>query len=272
MLAVKIAYYFLLAFTGIFLYVRFYEAKALFLPSRKISATPQDIGLSFEDIFFNTSDRLALNGWFVKSPRLDGATVLFLHGNAGNIGDRLDKIALFYKMGLNVFVMDYRGYGKSQGHPTESGMYRDAQAAYDYLKNRKDVRADKIIFYGESLGNAAAVDLATRVPVAGLIAEGAFSSARDMAKVILPIVPTFLLNVKMDSIAKIEAVKAPKLFIHSPYDEVVPFKLARKLFDAAPAPKEFLEIDGDHNEGYALSYAVYRDGIEAFLKKFNLIP
>lgn len=271
MIALKILYYALLIAVGLFLYVRFYEAKAIFFPAKKIVATPLDVGLPFEDIFFLSADGVTLNGWLVRSPSRDAPVLLFLHGNAGNLGNRLDKIAIFHKLGLNVFAIDYRGYGKSQGRPTEEGLYTDARSAYDYLRHRKDFQAHTIILYGESIGCTVAIDLASRQTVAALIAEGAFSSARDMAKVIVPAVPTFLLRVKMDALGKIPAVTAPKLFIHSRYDEIVPFRLARKLFDAAQGPKEFLEIDGDHNQGYALSYGVYTQGLENFLRTYHLI-
>lgn len=271
MILLKILYYCLLCSLAMFLFVRLYEARALFFPSKRIAATPKDVGLPFEDIYFATSDGVTLNGWLIKGDS-PAPVLLFLHGNAGNISHRLNKIAFFHQLGLNVFIMDYRGFGKSEGRLTEGKLYLDADAAYHYLQKRRDLAADKIILYGESVGNVASMDLASRYPVSALIAEGAFTSAKDMAKVILPIVPTFLLSVKMDSLGKIGTIKVPKLFIHSRYDEIVPFKLARKLFSAAPEPKEFLEIDGDHNEGYSLSYGIYTKGIEVFLRKYQLLP
>lgn len=269
MLLLKIFCYALLFAIGTFAYVRFYETKLLFLPSKRLQATPADVGLGYEDVFLKTSDQQTLNGWLIKaSPK--AATIIFLHGNAGNISHRLDKIALLYKMGLNVFILDYRGYGKSQGTPSEPGIYLDAQAAYDYVKGRNDLKGMRILLYGESVGGAAAIDLAKHRQVDGLIAESTFSSAKDMARVILPFIPPVLVSVKLDSVSKLADLKAPKLFIHSRYDEIVPFRLGQKLFQAAAEPKEFLEIDGDHNEGYALSYQIYFGGIKDFLEKYNL--
>lgn len=273
MLCVKVVGYAVLIFAAVFVYARFYENKLLFFPSRKISLTPQNTGLPYEDVFLKSPAGATLNGWLVRAghPR-QAATILFFHGNAGNVSHRLEKIALFHELGLNVFILDYQGYGKSTGRPSETGIYQDAQAAYDYLLQRSDILKDKIVVYGESLGGAVAVDLASQHPLAGIILESTFSSAQDMAKVILPFVPTCLVRVKMDSLSKISRVTAPKLFIHSRYDEIVPFRLAQKLFNAAPQPKEFLEIDGDHNEGYRISFKLYREGISHFLQKYVRVP
>ena len=260
---------------GFIAFVRFMEATSIFFPARHIAQTPQAFRLGFEDIYFLTKDNVRLNGWFIKAPQTartsKAATVLFFHGNAGNIGDRLEKIFMFHQMGLNVFIIDYRGYGNSQGHPTEKGMYQDAAAAWDYVLTRNDVEAKKIIGYGESLGGAAAIDLAVDHPLAALISESSLSSAADMSRKILPIVPSFLLSVKLDSVSKVKRISAPKLFIHSPNDEMVPFIQSQKLFQAAAEPKEFLKILGSHNEGYAAAGQIYTTGIQAYLKKYQLI-
>jgi len=252
-------------------YVRFLEATTIFLPSKDVLATPRDIGLAYEDVYFQTIDHKRLNGWLVKAPGEANATLIFLHGNAGNIGDRVEKAALFHQMGLNIFLMDYRGYGHSRGRPTEQGMYYDALAAHDYLKSRKDINHDRIISYGVSLGGAAAVDLALRRRVACLIVESSFSSAADMGRVILPFVPSFLLSVKMDNEEKIKKIMAPKLFIHSENDETVPFALGKKLYDTAPIPKMFLKITGSHNDGHMTSRKLYIDGVWGFLNKIGLV-
>jgi len=270
MIALKILYLSVLILALLFLYVRFYEAKGLFLPDRRMAGTPASVALSFEDVFF-LSDTVKLNGWLIKSASPEQSpTVLFLHGNAGNISHRLDKIGLLHQLGLNVFIIDYRGYGKSEGRSNEVSLYADAAAAADYLARRGDINYEQLIVYGESLGSAAAIDLASKRKVAALVTESAFTSAADMARVILPVVPTAFLKVRLDSVAKIKDIPAPKLLIHSRDDEIVPFKLAQKLFDAASSPKELLVIDGDHNGAYALSYELYRDGIKHFLNKHGL--
>jgi len=268
----KIIFYLFAAFVLLIVYVRFLESVSLFYPSRKIVVTPKEAGIAFEDIYFSTADHVRLNGWLVKTavrPK-EAATVLFCHGNAGNIGDRVEKILNFRNLGLNVFIFDYRGYGKSQGRPTEKGMYSDVQAAYDYLQTRHDIAKKRIIVYGASMGGVAAIDLASKQPVAALIADSTFTSGADMAKRIVPFVPSFMLAVKLDNATKIQKITVPKLFIHSPDDQTVPFKLGQRLFALAPEPKEFLQITGNHNEGYALSEKIFLPGIEKFLDKYKL--
>ena len=249
-------------------YVRYLESMTVFHPTRKIAATPAQLGLQFEDIFFRTKDKILLNGWFVPHHHAR-MTVLYLHGNAGNIGDRLDKISNFYDMGVNLFIIDYRGYGKSQGKPSEHGVYDDAVAAFDYLSTRDDLNPDMICVYGASLGGVVAVDLATKKKIRGLIIDSSFSSAADMGKTIFPFVPSFLLQTKMDSISKIQMITVPKLFIHSREDQVVPFRLGKKLFDAAPAPKEFLEVKGGHNDYHVFSQDIWEKSLRSFLKRLD---
>jgi len=263
----------LILFIGFLLlavFVRFYENHSIYYPDKKIEATPRDLHLPYEDIDFKTSDGLSLNGWLVPAGpgRL---TMVFCHGNAGNISYRLEKIEIFHNLGINVFIFDYRGYGRSQGQPSEQGLYDDAAAAYDYLLSRKDIDTDKIIIYGCSLGGAVATDLAARRKAAALILDSTFPSAVDMAKVILPFVPSFLIRSKMDSAAKIRAISIPKLFIHSPEDDIVPFVLGQKLFKAAPQPKQMLKISGDHNYGYSHSADVFSQGIKDFLSVNGLL-
>lgn len=251
-------------------YIRYLERKSVFYPARPLFATPEDLGIAFEDVYIQTEDRVRVHGWLIKAPSAR-STVIFLHGNAGNIGDRLGKIDLFHRMGLNVLVIDYRGYGKSEGHPTEKGVYQDAVAAYDYLLERKDMRGQNAVGYGASLGGAVAIDLATKRSLACLIVDSTFSSAADIAKRIYPFVPSFLIGTKLDSVTKIKHVKIPKLFIHSVEDRIVPVALGRKLYDAAPGPKEFIEIRGDHNDGHIHDQDKIREGIKKFLQDQGLI-
>jgi hypothetical protein len=221
-------------------------------------------------VVIRTSDHVRISGWLVKNPSAK-STLLFFHGNAGNIGDRLGKIGLFHGIGLNVLIVDYRGYGKSGGYPTEAGIYKDALAAYDYLSQREDLKGRPIIGYGASLGGAVAVDLASKRPLACLIVDSTFSSAVDMAKRIYPFVPSFLVRTKFDSVTKIRNIMIPKLFIHSIEDTTVPITLGRKLYDAAPGPKQFIEIRGDHNDGYIFDEQKVREGIRQFLKEMDLV-
>jgi fermentation-respiration switch protein FrsA (DUF1100 family) len=243
--------------------VRYLERTGVFYPTRQVSATPAMFNLPYEEVSV-LSDGNKLSGWFIKNPNAS-ATILYLHGNAGNIGDRVEKLALIHSLGVNIFIIDYRGYGKSAGTPSESAIYRDAQAAYDYLLTRQD--AGKIIAYGASLGGVAAIDLATHRKLAGLIVDSAFTSAADMSKRIYPFVPTIVLSLKLNSIQKVKEITIPKLFIHSREDEIVPIALGRKLFETAAGPKEFLEIKGGHNDSFVVSQDIWLAGIKRFLEK-----
>jgi len=266
----KVFFLIVFAVLAFVFFVRYLEANSLFHPTREVPVTPASIGLDFDDIYFKTGDSLLLNGWFVKTPAAR-STMLFFHGNAGNISHRMEKILMFAKLGLNVFIFDYRGYGKSKGKPNEAGIYKDGLAAYDYLLTRKDVDSSKIVCYGDSLGGVAAVDLATKRKCACLVIDSSFSSLADMTKTIFPFLPAFLLSSKMDSTAKVGGITIPKLFVHSVNDEIVPYALGRKLFAVAAEPKEFLEITGGHNTNHIDSRDVFLSGIKNFLRKLSLL-
>ncbi|HOD11849.1 MAG TPA: alpha/beta hydrolase [Candidatus Omnitrophota bacterium] len=259
------------ALIAFLVFVRYLESKSVFFPQKEIEFLPDAKRYLFSEVFFQTEDGLTLNGWFFRYPSAQ-ATLLFFHGNGGNVCHRLDKILLFRDMGLNVFIIDYRGYGKSQGRPSEQGVYQDAIAAFDYLSGRLDIHKDKIIGYGESLGGVVALELARKRPFAALIVDSSFSSVADIAKLYYPFIPAFLLRTRMDAASYSRDIKAPKLFIHSQNDDIVPFTLGKKLFDAAAEPKEFLAIQGDHNQGYVDSKDVYSEGIKKFLNVQGLLP
>lgn len=251
--------------------VRYLESRSIFYPARSIAATPAALGLAFEDVFIKTEDNVTINAWLVKSSTQRG-TIIFCHGNAGNIGDRLEKILLFHQMGLNVLIIDYRGYGKSEGRPSEAGIYKDAVASYDYLLARDDIDHSRIIGYGESLGGAVIIDLGTKRNMAALIIDSSFTSAADMAKTIYPFIPSFLLGTKLDSVSKARTITIPKLFIHSRADEIVPFRLGERLYQAAVKPKEFLERPGGggHNDTPVDAQEKMAREIIAFLRRHNV--
>ena len=253
-------------------YVRYLEKTSLFYPSKEMLGTPTDLGLAYEDIFFETEKGIRLNAWWISAPKLKDPqrtrTLLFLHGNAGNISGRLGKIFLFHQMGMNIFIIDYRGYGKSDGVPTEKGMYEDAVKAYQYIISQKNIKPEQLIIYGASLGGVAAIHVASFHKAAGLILDSTFSNAVDMAKHIYPYLPSFFMNIKLDNMRKIQDVHYPKLVIHSPDDETVPFKLGKKLFEAAPEPKMFLEVIGDHNDDHFNDEGLFTGGIQKFLDKY----
>lgn len=266
----KIVIYLILFCIFVFVFARYIELRSIFFPMKQIEITPRQEGLAFEDIYFKTEDGINLNGWLVKNPKAK-ATVLFFHGNAGNISHRIEKIVIFNHLGLNVFIIDYRGYGMSQGRPSEDGTYQDARAAFDYLSARSDINNKKIIAYGESIGGAVAVDLAAKRNVACLIVDSSFSSARDLARKFYPFIPSFLFRSKFDSVNKVKTIKSSKLFIHSINDEIVPFELGQKLYQEAIPPKEFFQIHGGHNSGFLESKDKIVEKLKTFLGKLDLI-
>jgi len=225
-----------------------------------------------EDCAFTTADGIRLHGWFARRdseiPAEAPYTLLFFHGNAGNITHRLENVAYLIQSGIQVFIFDYRGYGKSQGRPTEDGLYRDALAAYEYVVARPDVDAEKIVFFGRSLGGAVAVQLATQRPCDKLILESTFTSATDMAAILFPGLPVnMLVRSRFDSLGAIAALRMPLLIIHGTQDEVIPFELGQRLFAAANAPKYWYAIDGaGHNDTYAVGGRAYFTRIFQFIQ------
>jgi len=252
----------------LFLLIRYLEYKSLYFPLKKIEASPKDIGLEYEDVKVTSKDGVLLSAWFISAsnPR---ATILFSHGNGGNISHRLEKIGMLNFLGLNVLIFDYRGYGKSTGRPSEKGLYGDADAMLDYLITKKGIRLEEIIVYGESLGGAIAVDLAGKHELGGMIIEETFTSVKDMAKQVLPVIPSSLLKSEFDSLRKIKDITVPKLIFHSSGDEIVPFEQGKRLFDEALEPKEFVELQGGHNDAFLVSQELFIGKIDAFVNQIQ---
>ncbi len=255
-----IALFIILFITGI----RYIERRGMYFPMKDIAITPDAVGLPYEEVYFETSDKKRLSGWFIPNGRAR-FTVIFSHGNAGNISHRIDKILLLHRLGVNIFIFDYRGYGKSEGRPSEEGLYKDASAAYDYLTDERKISKEDIILYGESIGGAVAIDLAQKRYARALITEETLTSVRAIAKTIYPFIPHFLFSNRFDSISKIKGLSCSKLIIHSVDDEIVPFRLGERLFNAAGEPKRFLRIRGTHNEAFLDSKVQFAEGIKAFL-------
>jgi fermentation-respiration switch protein FrsA (DUF1100 family) len=222
-------------------------------------------------VYIDTIDGQKINAWFIPAKDEALFTVLFSHGNGGNISHRMDKIIILHRLGLNVFIYDYRGYGKSRGRPSEEGIYLDAIAAYNYLVKERGSNENSILLYGESLGGVVSVDLASKVKTRALVLEGIFSSAKDMASEIYPFLPTIFLKSKFDSMAKIKKITMPKLFIHSLDDEIVPVDLSKKLFNVAPEPKLFVTLKGGHNTCFADSQDDFLNSITSFIDKLKEI-
>lgn len=246
------------------LWLRAAEPRLIYYPLRAIELTPDRVGLSYQDISLTAADGVRLNGWFL--PADGGLTVLFLHGNAGNISHRLEKLAILHELGAAVFILDYRGYGRSEGRPSEQGLYLDAQAAYRHLVRDGALDPCRVVVYGESLGAAVAVDLASRVAVGGVILEAAFTSTPDVGRKLFPFLPLhWLVRERYDALARIGQVNAPLLIFHSRDDEFLDMRHARRLLDAAAGPKELVELRGGHNDAFLVSAERYRDSLRRFL-------
>lgn len=245
-----------------------FENKFIYFPYKYPEGIwePEVYGLKAEDCFFTTSDGFQLHGWFfqVESPK---ATVLWCHGNAGNITHRLDNIRRLLSLGINVFIFDYRGYGRSEGEPSEDGVYRDAFAAYDFLIKNKGITPDSMIIFGRSLGAIVAVELTSERPCRGLILESSFTSAKDMAKELFPILPVhFFIRSKFDAESKIRSIHVPIFFTHGIDDRTVPVHLGKKLFEEANEPKSFYGIPGaDHNDTYIVGGDEYFRRLDTFI-------
>ncbi|MHC4325740.1 MAG: alpha/beta hydrolase [Planctomycetota bacterium] len=244
----------------------FMQPKFLYSPEREVSGSPDELGLDFKDVVFKSSDGLDLTGWYipVKNSKF---TLLFCHGNGGNIAHRLDSINIFHNLGLNCFIFDYRGYGNSLGKPSEEGTYEDAMAAYKWLIEEKKIPAGNIIIFGRSLGGSIAAQLAGKVEARALIVESAFTSYVDMGKEYYPYMPVrWFARFGYKTIDYIKSVRCPVLLIYSGNDEIVPFKFGVKLYEAANEPKEFIEIFGGHNDCFLTSGEIYTEVWETWLK------
>lgn len=202
--------------------------------------------------------------------------VLVLHGNGGNIAshDRLERLRSWHRFGLNVLALDYRGYGESEGTPTEQGLYADASAAYGILRTREAVPPERLFVYGHSLGTAVATDLSSHVPSAGLILEGAFTSAVERGAELYPWLPVrWLLRSRFDSLGKIDKIGCPLLMLHGRADATIPIDHGRRLFGRAPEPKWFVELSGGHLDTWQVDAALIEASLRVFVARVqNIAP
>ena len=258
----------LILYSGLLMVIYGYQSRLIYLPdvpSRKVDATPALAGLEFEPVTLTASDGITLDGWFLPhdEPR---ATLLFFHGNAGNISHRLDSLALFHNLGLSVLIFDYRGYGRSGGHPTEPGIYRDAEAAWRYLTETRQTPPERILLLGRSFGGAVAGYLASRHRTLGVVLESTFTSVPDMASELYPWLPArWLTRFDYDTRGRLGAIDMPLMVIHSRQDDIIPFAHGETLYAEARPPKRFLELDGSHNHGVMANSDRYRQALEAFI-------
>jgi fermentation-respiration switch protein FrsA (DUF1100 family) len=216
-----------------------------YFPEATIAHTPADAGLRHRELAFDSSDGELLYGWWITTDRSPPAGhILFCHGNGGNVGDRLIDAQLLTGAGFNVLLFDYRGYGRSTGRPDEEGTYRDALAAKEALVSQPECDPDGVVYLGESLGGAIALELAVQAPPRGLILQSTFTSVRAMARLHYPVIPSGFVPDAYPSIRRIARLRAPLLVLHGDRDEVVPLSQARELFEAAPEPKRMHVFGG----------------------------
>jgi fermentation-respiration switch protein FrsA (DUF1100 family) len=254
-------------YLGILLLLTALQARLVFFPTRDLRATPADAGLVWEELRLRTEDGLGIHAWWVPAEGARG-TILFCHGNAGNVGDRIGSILLFHRLGWNVLIFDYRGYGRSEGSPSEAGLYRDATAAWAHLTAERGVAPEDIVLFGRSLGGAVAAELAERHAPAGIILESAFTSVPELAAEFYPWLPVRLLvRFRFDTLARVPRIRAPLLVVHSRGDDIIPFRHGERLYRAAGEPKTLLEISGTHNEGFVASGERYERGLARFLEE-----
>ena len=234
-------------------------------PSRAVGPGPDSIGLAHESLEIITEDGIRLQAWYVPA-RETRATVLFFHGNAGNISHRLDSLRVFNELDLATLIFDYRGYGRSEGEVSEQGIYRDAEAVWRHLTGERGIPAAEIVLFGRSLGAAVAASVASRHKPGALIIESGFVSVPEMAAEIYPWLPArWLARIEFPTGGYLQTVACPVLIVHSRDDEIIPFDHGLRLFEIAREPKQLLELRGGHNDGFLVSGRRYRDGLDAFV-------
>ena len=245
-----------------------FQSRFIYFPARNLVADPRAVGLTYESIGFVSVDGVRLSGWFIPCNDARGV-ILFCHGNAGNISHRLESIQIFHQLGLDCFIFDYRGYGQSNGKPTEQGTYKDAEAAWQYLIEERQVNPKEILIFGQSLGGAVASWLAQNHTPGALILESTFTSLPDIAATLYPYLPARLLSrFEYNTMEYLDRVNCPVLVVHSREDEIMPFSHGWRLFEIAKEPKRFLEIRGSHNEGFIMSGVGYEEGLNAFISDY----
>ncbi|MGA7951919.1 MAG: alpha/beta fold hydrolase [Gloeobacterales cyanobacterium] len=258
----------------IFLYIR--QGHYIFFPDRQIRATPALYHLPYQDIYISVGkpigEKEKINGWWIPSDRKGAKTLLYLHGNSANMGKEVERVRLFHQLGLSIFLIDYRGFGKSGGDfPSEAQVYEDAEAAWQYLIQKNKARPREVFIYGHSLGGAIAIELALHHPeTPGLIIESSFTRARDLAVKnwwthYIPL--DLLFNQQFDSMSKVKSLRMPILFIHGTADTVIPYPMSQQLFATATSQKKLLLIpEGDHDHNFKIGGSRYLETVRDFLK------
>lgn len=272
--ALKILAFLGLCYAAVIVWMYISQRKMLYYPKQEMTASPDDIGLAHEDIWMTTRLGTRIHGWWLPhhAPRF---TLLFSHGNGGNLSHRLDTLRILHDLEVNVLVYDYSGYGQSQGEPGEAATAADVRAAWDWLVQEQGIAPKSIILFGRSLGGAVAAGLVAelagnaQIPVA-LIMESTFTSVPDMGAYMYPWLPVRLLaRYRYDSVTNLTGLDLPGLFLHSQNDEIIPYALGRRLHKSYQGPKTFLELSGDHNSGFLASGTLYPEGLNHFLSSLE---
>lgn len=261
-----------IVYAVILLLVFLFQARLVYFPEveRRLNATPRAAGLEFEEVSLRTADDETLHGWWVPASAARG-TVLLLHGNAGNISHRLEYLTMFNRLGYAALIIDYRGYGKSSGRPSEDGTYRDAEAAWQYLIEAHGLKPRDIVLFGESLGGGVATWLALQHPPRALALASTFTSVPDLGAQVYPWLPVrWIARIGYNNIDRIRRITAPVLIAHSRDDDIIPFSHGQALFGAANEPKQFLELRGGHNDGFIFVREEWVLELGAFLKRAEI--
>lgn len=265
---------FCLGYVALAAWVYCSQSRLVYCPRRDLVGTPDELALAYEDIHLTNTLGTRIHGWWLPHPE-PRFTLLFSHGNGGNISHRLDSLLLFHELGLSVCIYDYSGYGLSDGSPSEPATGADARAVWDWLVNEKGIASESIVLFGRSLGGAVTARLASdlhneRIRPAGLILESTFTSVPDMGAHMYPWLPVRRLSsFEYDSAAVLAEVRLPALFAHSPVDDIVPYTSGRALFESYDGPKFFMEMQGDHNSGFRQMGDAYPVGLAEFLARLE---
>jgi len=236
------------------------------VPSREIEYTPGDAGLRYDPVTVTTADGIDLDAWFVPGPDADSPAVLFLHGNAGNIGHRIDTLEMLHEAGAAALIIDYRGFGRSEGHPTELGTYRDAMAAWQWLTGERGYEPANIVVVGRSLGGAVATWLAARTDPAGLVLEATFSSIVELGSYHYPWAPIrWISRFRYDTAKQLARVGCPVLIFHGRHDDIVPFRHAEALAAASDRVVDVVVLEGGHNDAMLVSHQRYTRRLREFI-------
>jgi fermentation-respiration switch protein FrsA (DUF1100 family) len=259
------------AYAAVLGLVYLFQSRLVYFPTTgNYSVTPQVHGLDFEVVQIATADGEQLAAWWIPAPTpaLARGTVLLLHGNAGDISHRIDYALMFFGLGYNTLLVDYRGYGKSTGTPSEEGTYRDAEAGWQWLTGKRGIKASEIVVFGESLGGGAASWLAAQHAPGVLVLASTFTSIPDLGAGVYPWLPVrWLARIHYNNLANLERLRAPLLIAHSRDDDIIPFAHGERLYAAAREPKAFLTLSGGHNEGFVFARADWVKALAAFLEK-----